>query len=72
VVEYADSEKSRYTEMSLRYCHHKSHMHWPGIVPGPPLWQTDDKLFQPYLREPNSLKCEKYVKQMTLAGRNIR
>jgi hypothetical protein len=25
-----------------RFVHHKSHMTWPGLQPGPPRWETSD------------------------------
>jgi hypothetical protein len=25
-----------------QFVHHKSHMTWPGIEPGPPQWETGD------------------------------
>jgi hypothetical protein len=24
------------------FVHYKSHMTWPGLEPGPPLWETSD------------------------------
>jgi hypothetical protein len=24
------------------FVHHKSHMYWPGIEPGPPQWEAGD------------------------------
>jgi hypothetical protein len=24
------------------FVHHKSHMAWPGLEPGPPLWEAGD------------------------------
>jgi len=37
--------RSRYLEIHLSHCHsvhHKSHMDWPGIEPGPSRWEAGD------------------------------
>jgi hypothetical protein len=38
-----DKGKPKYSEKTLSQCHfvrHKSHMDWPGIEPGSPLWEA--------------------------------
>jgi hypothetical protein len=37
--------KPKYSEINLRYCccvHHRSHMTWPGLEPGPLRWEAVD------------------------------
>jgi hypothetical protein len=39
-----DNGKPKYSEESLSQCHlvhHKSHMDWAGIEPGPSRWQDE-------------------------------
>jgi hypothetical protein len=40
-----DRKKPKYSGKKLSQCyfvHHKSHMDWPGIEPGPPRWEAGD------------------------------
>jgi hypothetical protein len=42
--------KPKYSGKTLSQCHfvhHKSHMDWPGIEPGPPRWEAGDWLPEP-------------------------
>jgi hypothetical protein len=37
--------KTEYSGKTMSQCyfvHHKSHMDWPGIEPGPPRWEAGD------------------------------
>jgi len=39
------SETPGETLSPCQFVHHKSHMDWRGIEPGPPGWDVDDKLW---------------------------
>jgi hypothetical protein len=39
-----------------RFVHHKSHMNWPGLEPGTPQWEADDK--PPTLRHFRQFSCQ--------------
>ena len=42
---HTDKWQPKYSEKDPYHCyisHHKSHMEWPGIEPGPPLWMDRD------------------------------